>query len=45
LTPGDFAAVLRQSRLVSFETASEFAEKLKQECALKPQGKSNKIGF
>jgi transitional endoplasmic reticulum ATPase len=45
LTPGDFTSVMRQSRLVGFETASDLAEKLKQECALKPQGKQNKIGF
>jgi transitional endoplasmic reticulum ATPase len=45
LTPGDFAAVMRQSRLLRLSSAEEFAEKLEQECALKPQGKRNKMGF
>jgi transitional endoplasmic reticulum ATPase len=44
LTPGDFAAVLRQSRLVKFATADEVAESLIRECALKPQGRQ-KMGF
>ncbi len=45
LTPGDFAAVLRQSRLLRLITADEVAESLIRECALKPQGRQKKIGF
>lgn len=45
LTPGDFAAVLRQSRFVCLSSANELAMRLEQECALKPQGKKKRIGF
>ncbi len=45
LTPGDFAAVLRQSRLVRPISADEVADRLVQECALKPQGRRKKMGF
>ncbi len=45
LTPGDFAAVLRQSRLVRIGCAAELAARLAAECALKPQGRRMRIGF
>ncbi len=45
LTPGDFAAVMRQSRLVSIASATELAGRLAEECALKPQGRRLRIGF
>jgi SpoVK/Ycf46/Vps4 family AAA+-type ATPase len=45
LTPGDFAAVIRQSRLVRIGTATKLAARLAEECALKPQGRRMRIGF
>ena len=45
LTPGDFAAVMRQSRLVRIASATELAVRLAEECALKPQGRRMRIGF
>lgn len=45
LTPGDFAAVMRQSRLVSIASATELAGRLAEECALKPTGRRMRIGF
>lgn len=45
LTPGDFAALMRQSRLVPIEDANELARRLGEECALKPNGRRAKIGF
>jgi SpoVK/Ycf46/Vps4 family AAA+-type ATPase len=45
LTPGDFAALLRQSRLVPIESSSELARRLSEECALKTNGRRAKIGF
>ncbi len=45
LTPGDFASVLRQSRLVPIASAVEIARRLTEECALKPNARKMKIGF
>ena len=45
LTPGDFAALLRQSRLVPIDSGRELARRLSAECALKPNGHRAKIGF
>lgn len=45
LTPGDFAAVLRQSRLRKVSAAADLVERLAEECALKPGGRRGAIGF
>jgi len=45
LTPGDFAALLRQSRLVPIGSSWELAARLSEECALKPNSRRAKIGF
>ena len=44
LTPGDFAAVMRQSRFRPFGSAYEFLTALESECGLK-EGASAGIGF
>ena len=45
LTPGDFNVVMRQARLVPIPSARVFAERLTQECQLKPGGVRRSIGF
>jgi len=45
LTPGDFAAALRQARLAGATTAEEFAGMLVAECAIKDGGPRRPIGF
>jgi SpoVK/Ycf46/Vps4 family AAA+-type ATPase len=45
LTPGDFANVMRQSRLEPMTSGLGFAERLAQECHLKPGGIRRSIGF
>jgi len=45
LTPGDFAAVVRQSRFRSLANALELAERLMEECALKEETSSKTVGF
>jgi SpoVK/Ycf46/Vps4 family AAA+-type ATPase len=45
LTPGDFAAVLRQRRFRPIASAWQMVEMLRAECALKEGGKSCSIGF
>ena len=45
LTPGDFAAVHRQSRLRALHSASDWVKALQAECALKPQTKTSGMGF
>jgi len=45
LTPGDFAAVSRQSRLCPLNSADAFVSALEAECALKPGVHSPTIGF
>lgn len=44
LTPGDFAAVLRQHRFRPLASAAQWVQSLQAECALK-QGQSTPIGF
>lgn len=44
LTPGDFAAVLRQHRFRRFESASALVMALEAECMVKENGKAS-IGF
>ena len=44
LTPGDFAAVLRQQRFRPLTRAQALVDALEAECALKP-GDSRAIGF
>jgi transitional endoplasmic reticulum ATPase len=44
LTPGDFAAVLRQNRFRPVKSAAAFIEALEQECTLKAPV-SSAIGF
>ena len=45
LTPGDFAAVLRQSRLRPLRDASAWVQALQGESTIKPGAKSQSIGF
>lgn len=45
LTPGDFANVLRQSRLRQFSHAGDLVQALVGEMNHKPQGKVRRIGF
>jgi hypothetical protein len=45
LTPGDFAAVPRQSRLRPLHSASDWVKALQAECALKPHTKTSGMGF
>lgn len=45
LTPGDFANVVRQSRLRKISSAHELIERLIAECLVKPEGKKRAIGF
>ena len=45
LTPGDFAAVLRQQRLRPLPSADALVAALEIECALKNGGARNSIGF
>jgi transitional endoplasmic reticulum ATPase len=45
LTPGDFAAVQRQSRLRPLRSASDWVKALQAESAIKPGAKGASIGF
>jgi AAA+ superfamily predicted ATPase len=45
LTPGDFANVVRQSRLRKILSATDLIERLSAECKVKPEGMKQKIGF
>ena len=45
LTPGDYAAVVRQSRLRPIQSASHMVQALADECALKPGAPTRSIGF
>jgi SpoVK/Ycf46/Vps4 family AAA+-type ATPase len=45
LTPGDFANVVRQSRLRTISSASELIGLLEAECKIKPESGKQKIGF
>ena len=45
LTPGDFAAVLRQSRLRPLRSASDWVKALQGESAIKPGAQCKTIGF
>ena len=45
LTPGDYAAVKRQSRLRPLSSAADWVRALQSECALKPKAKSGGMGF
>lgn len=45
LTPGDFAAVLRQNRFRPIKTIQDFYERLQSEVALKNVEDSRKLGF
>jgi SpoVK/Ycf46/Vps4 family AAA+-type ATPase len=45
LTPGDFATIMRQTRLGAITTARDLALRLGAECAAKPEGKRKAMGF
>ncbi|MBU1215709.1 MAG: AAA family ATPase [Gammaproteobacteria bacterium] len=45
LTPGDFANVMRQSRLRKIHSAGGLIERLSAECKVKPEGMKQAIGF
>jgi SpoVK/Ycf46/Vps4 family AAA+-type ATPase len=45
LTPGDFANVVRQSRLRKMQSAQDLIDRLMAECQVKPEGMKQAIGF
>lgn len=45
LTPGDFANIVRQSRLSPIRSEAELATRLQAECRLKPGGRRRTVGF
>lgn len=45
LTPGDFANVMRQSRLRPIKSASQLLDQLKAEVALKSESRTKSLGF
>jgi len=45
LTPGDFANVVRQSRLRPIKSAAQLLDQLKAEIALKPESRTKSLGF
>jgi len=45
LTPGDFANVVRQSRLRKMQSAQDLIDRLMAECKVKPEGMKQAIGF
>lgn len=45
LTPGDFAAVARQSRLRNIRDSMDLYRRLEAECTAKPRGQKKSIGF
>jgi SpoVK/Ycf46/Vps4 family AAA+-type ATPase len=45
LTPGDFAAVSRQSKFRPIKSAQDLYERLSEECALKGGVKGKNMGF
>lgn len=45
ITPGDFAAVRRKSRLMEISDASALLAMLQDECSFKPESVQHKIGF
>lgn len=45
LTPGDFAAVVRQHRFRELDSPRGVVEALEDECSLKEAGRQRKVGF
>lgn len=45
LTPGDFANIVRQSRLAPIWSEAELVARLQAECRLKPNGRRRTVGF
>jgi SpoVK/Ycf46/Vps4 family AAA+-type ATPase len=45
LTPGDFAAVIRQARLRHPSSARDLLDRLEAECQVKPEFRRKQIGF
>jgi len=45
LTPGDFAAIVRQSRFRSIKNSEDFLERLREEVAIKGVDEGNSMGF
>lgn len=45
LTPGDFANVARQARLIKIKNSREFLSRIEAECKAKPGHKTGRIGF
>jgi len=45
LTPGDFANVMRQSRLQPIKSAAQLLDQLKAEVAMKPESRTKSLGF
>ena len=45
ITPGDFATVIRQSRLNCPATGRELIDRLESECRAKPEARRRAVGF
>jgi SpoVK/Ycf46/Vps4 family AAA+-type ATPase len=45
LTPGDFANIVRQSRLSPLMSEGDLVARLQTECRLKPEGRRRAVGF
>ncbi|PPC83984.1 MAG: hypothetical protein CTY38_03005 [Methylotenera sp.] len=45
ITPGDFAAVKRKSRLIAINSTEDLLKMLQDECAFKPDALNRSIGF
>ncbi len=45
LTPGDFAAVVRQSKFRTIKNSDEFLERLREEVSIKDINENNSMGF
>lgn len=45
VAPGDFAAVVRQSKFRKLKSAADFVKRLEAECGLKSDNKHRRIGF
>lgn len=45
ITPGDFAAVKRKSRLIAINNSQDLLKMLQDECAFKPDALNRSIGF
>lgn len=45
VTPGDFATLMRQTRINPIQNAPDLLSRLRQECTAKPEGRRKVVGF